>query len=115
MHHKTGLLLLIIGGILMIASSAIGSIGVFELLYNLAVSYIPAAFIPLLTIIINIMRFIADTGGYAIIAGTLFIMINHIRIGKFIIWIGLTFGTLALIVWIISQIVNYTGIIPYYM
>jgi ribosomal protein L40E len=32
------------------------------------------------------------------------------RIGKFVIWIGLTFGMLALIVWIITQVVNFTGI-----
>jgi hypothetical protein len=111
MQHKTGIILLIIGGAIMIASSAIGSIGVFELLYNLALTYVSAEFIPLLTFILNIIRFIADTGGFAIIIGAFFIMINQIRIGKFIIWIGLTFGALALIVWIISQIVNYTGII----
>ena len=34
-----------------------------------------------------------------------------LRIGKFIIWIGLAFGTFALIVWAASQIVNLTGII----
>ena len=66
---KLGIILLIIGGTLMIISSAIGSIGIYETLYGLVATQIPANFawtIPILEILITIMRFIADFGGGAV-------------------------------------------------
>jgi len=38
-------------------------------------------------------------------------MFEQFRLGKWLIGIGLTFGSLALIIWVISAIVNGTGII----
>ena len=111
MKHKTGFVLLCIGGIMMIISSAVGSTGIFQFLYNVALNYVSPQFVPLLTIIMTIIKFIADSGGFSIIAGAILIMLGAVRIGKFIIWVGLTFGTIALIIWIIVQIVNLTGII----
>ncbi|MHA1931249.1 MAG: zinc ribbon domain-containing protein [Promethearchaeota archaeon] len=111
MRNKAGIVLLIIGGILMIISSAVGSIGIYEFLYGLISTEIPANFIPILNILLNILRFIADLGGGAIIIGALFIMGNWLRFGKWLVGIGLTFGSLALIIWLISQIVDVTGII----
>jgi hypothetical protein len=111
MHNKKAIFLMIVGGICMIVSSAVGSLGVFEFLYGLALTYVHPALIPLIDVVITVFRWIADLGGIAVIAGALLIAVSQIRLGKFIIWIGLTFGTLALIVWIIAQIVNITGII----
>ena len=95
----------------MIISSAVGSIGIYEFLYDLISTEIPPNLIPLLNILINIMRIIADLGGGAIIIGAFLIMANLLRLGKWLIGVGLTFGSLALIIWLISQIVNVTGII----
>ena len=111
MRNKAGIALLIIGGILMIISSAIGSIGIYEFLYGLISTEIPANLIPLLNLLITILRIIADLGGGAVIMGAFFIMANMLRLGKWLIGIGLTFGSLALIIWLISQIVDITGTI----
>ncbi|MHA1782210.1 MAG: hypothetical protein ACTSUL_02170, partial [Promethearchaeota archaeon] len=60
MKHKTGFVLLCIGGIMMIISSAVGSTGIFQFLYNVALNYVSPQFVPLLTIIMTIIKFIAD-------------------------------------------------------
>ncbi|MFX0059833.1 MAG: hypothetical protein ACFE8J_16170 [Candidatus Heimdallarchaeota archaeon] len=111
MKHKTGIVLLIIGGICMVISFVAGSIQIFESLYLIIAAEWPD-FEPIANIIINVIfRWIADLGGIAVIAGAILIAIGAMRFGKFIIWIGLAFGTIALIIWIVTQIVRLTGII----
>lgn len=114
MRNKLGTTLLIIGGILMIISSAIGSIGIYELLAGLVDTHIPPNLAwtrPILYVLLEILRWIANTGGGAVIVGALLIVLNHYRFGKWLISIGLTFGTLALIIWGVSAIVEYTKVI----
>ena len=114
MRNKLGTTLLIIGGILMIISSAIGSIGIYELLAGLVDTHIPPNLAwtrPILYVLLEILRWIANTGGAAVIVGALLIVLNHYRFGKWLISIGLTFGTLALIIWLISWITDNTNII----
>ncbi|MFX1497342.1 MAG: zinc ribbon domain-containing protein [Promethearchaeota archaeon] len=110
MKHKVGFTLLIIGGAIMIYTSTVGSIGVFEFLYDLAKDQWPA-YEQIFYYILTVFRWIADLGGIAVIAGAVMILLGVVRFGKFIIWVGLAFGTLALIVWVITHIVNATGII----
>jgi len=113
-RNRIGIILLIIGGILMIISSAIGSIGIYETLYGLISTEIPANLawtIPILRVLILIMRWLADLGGGAVIVGAIFIALGSFRFGKWLVGVGLTFGTLALIIWVISQIANATDII----
>ena len=110
MKHVTGVILIIIGGIFMIISSAVGSLGIFQFIYQLAATQWPT-YEPIFNIIINvILKWIADLGGIAVIAGAIFILMGALKFGKFIVYIGLAFGTFALIIWAISQIVNLTGI-----
>jgi ABC-type multidrug transport system fused ATPase/permease subunit len=110
MHHKTGVGIMVIGGILMIASYTGGTIKAFEFIYNLIVNQWPQSQ-QIASIILNIFQWIADLGGIAIIVGAILILLGVMRIGKFIAWIGLAFGTFALIVWIVSWINELTGII----
>ena len=111
MRNKTGLTLLIIGGMLMIISSAVGSIGIYELLYDLISNEVHPNLIPLIRAILFVIKIIADWGGGAIIIGAVFVILKQIRLGKWIIGVGLTFGSLALIVWLISKIVDVTDVI----
>ena len=111
MRNKTGLTLLIIGGTLMIVSSAVGSIGIYEFLYDLISGEVHPDLIPLIKTILFVIKIIADWGGSAIIFGAILVILKQIRLGKWIIGVGLTFGSLALIVWLISQIVDATEVI----
>jgi hypothetical protein len=110
MQHKTGFILLFIGGILMIISWTVGTIKVFDFLYNIIVNQWPQ-YQPIASVVLNVFQWIADLGGVAIIVGAFLILLGAVRLGKFIIWIGLAFGLFALIIWIVSQVVNLTGII----
>jgi ribosomal protein S27AE len=110
MKHKTGVILLLIGGTLMVIGRAIGTIGVFEFIHSWVIANVSSEWHLLANVIMNIIQFIADTGGWAIIAGAILILLGLMRIGKFITWIGLTFGLIALIVWVLTQIINFTGI-----
>jgi len=110
MKHKTGVILIIIGGILMVISFATGSLGIFEFIYELAASQWPE-YEPIFNVVINVIfKWIADLGGFAVIAGGVLIALGALKLGKFIVYLGLAFGTFALIIWIVSQIVNLTGI-----
>ena len=111
MKHKTGIILLIIGGALMIISSAVGSTGIYDFFYNYVSTEVNPDLEPLLNIVITVIKVIADWGGGAIIFGAFLIALNQIRIGKWIVGIGLTFGSLAFIIWAVSKIVDITGII----
>lgn len=117
MRNKVGVVLLIIGGILMIMSSVIGSIGVYEFLRDYISNQLPSDLNwlkQILAVLVEILRWIANTGGGAVIVGAVLIMLEHYRFGKWLIGIGLTFGSLALIIWLISEITRLTGVsIPY--
>ncbi|UCC19805.1 MAG: hypothetical protein JSV62_00575 [Promethearchaeota archaeon] len=108
MKNKLGITLLIIGGIMMIISSTLGSIGVYEFIYNWIIGNITPDFDwarPILYVLLEILRWIANLGGGAIIIGAIFIAFDSVRFGKWLVSIGLAFGTLTLIIWIITQVV----------
>ena len=111
MRNKTGIVLVIIGGILMIISTTVGSIGFYEFLRDLVNNEVPSNIQPIVNFIVEVIRYIADWGGGAIIFGAFLIMLKQYRLGKWIISVGLAFGTIALLIWLISKIVDATGII----
>lgn len=94
---------MIIGGAMMILSSTVGSIGIYEFLRDYISTEVNPDLKPLLDNVINVISFIADWGGGAIIFGAFLIMVNQYRLGKWIIGIGLAFGSLALIIWLITN------------
>ena len=114
MRNKTGIVLLVIGGILMIVSSVMGSIGIYEFLRDYISNQIPSDLNwvkNILNVLVEILRWIANTGGGAVIVGAILIMFEQYRFGKWLIGIGLTFGSLALIIWGVSEIAKIPGII----
>ena len=110
MEHKTGIILLLIGGAFMVIGNAIGTIGVFEFLQGYVVASVGSEWAPLVNDIMGLFGWIAEQGGWAIIGGAILILFGAMKLGKFIVWIGLTFGSLALIIWAITQFVNAFGI-----
>jgi hypothetical protein len=93
---------------MMIISSTLGSIGVYEFIYNWVIGNITPDFDwarPILFVFLEILRWIANLGGGAIIIGAIFILLESVKFGKWLVSIGLAFGTLTLIIWIITQVV----------
>jgi hypothetical protein len=113
-RNKIGIILLIIGGIMMLISFTLGSIGVYEFIASWITSNITPDFAwvePIVDIFLLILRWIADLGGGAVIIGALIILTGRYKLGKWIVSIGLAFGTLTLIIWILTQVVPIGDII----
>ena len=95
----------------MLIGSVTGGIQIFETIYLIVANQWPE-YEPIFNVIVNVIfRWIADLGGAAVITGAILITVGARRLGKFIITIGLAFGTIALIIWILSQIISLTGVI----
>jgi hypothetical protein len=107
-RNKVGVTFLIIGGIMMIVSSTLGSIGVYEFIASWITNNIPPDLlwlIPIVDVFLIILRWIADLGGGAVIIGALVMTLGSYRFGKWLVSIGLAFGTLTLIIWILTQVI----------
>ncbi|MFX1376355.1 MAG: zinc ribbon domain-containing protein [Promethearchaeota archaeon] len=93
---------------MMIISSTLGSIGVYEFIYSWVTTNIPPDLDwlkPILYVCLEILRWIANLGGGAVIIGALIVLLGRYRFGKWLVSIGLAFGTLTLIIWILTQVV----------
>jgi hypothetical protein len=111
MENKKWILLTLIGGVLMIIGSAVGSIAFYEFLYNIVSDYVAEDLKPLISVILAIISFLAAGGGYTVIAGLILVMLKQYRLGRIIISFGTGFGLIGIIVYITYYIVNATGII----
>jgi hypothetical protein len=111
MENKKWIILTLIGGVLMIIGSAVGTVAFYEFLYNLVSDYVSAGFIPLISGILGIISFLAAGGGYTVIAGVILYMLKQYRLGRIIIIFGTGFGLIGIIVFITYYVVDLTGII----
>jgi ribosomal protein L40E len=110
MKYKFWILLIIVGGVLMIVGSAIGSAAFYQYLISFAVPYIGTEFIPLVTAILKVLEFIAFYGGYSVLVGAFLILIKFNRVGRIIITIATSFGLLGLIIYGATWAVGYFNI-----
>jgi len=92
----------------MIISFTLGGIGVYEFIASWIKSNISADFawvVPIVDVFLLILRWIADLGGVTVIIGAFVILLGSNRFGKWLVSIGLAFGTLTLIIWILTQVI----------
>ncbi|TFF89803.1 MAG: zinc ribbon domain-containing protein [Promethearchaeota archaeon] len=111
MENKKWIFLTLIGAVLMIIGSAVGSTAFYAFLYNVFSDYISDDLKPLISGILAIISFLAAGGGYTVIAGVVLVVLKWYRLGRIIISFGTGFGLLAIIVYIAYYVVNLTGII----
>ena len=100
------ILLCIIGGILMIIGSVIGSITFFETLFDLIEADVGEDVAKIVSLVIQILGYIAIAGGISVIVGSLIVAMDHYRLGKFIIGIGAGMGLISLLIFLITGIVE---------
>jgi len=110
MKNLIWILLCFLGGILMIIGSAIGSAEFYVYLADLLSSYISPDFMPLVSVILIVLEYIAFFGGYSVIVGAILIMINQIGLGRIIIMVATSFGMLGLVFYVGIWILGYSGI-----
>lgn len=111
MENKKWIFLTLVGGVLMIIGSAVGSTAFYEFLYSIFSDYLSEDLEPLLSGILAVISFLAAGGGYTVIAGVILVMIKQYRLGRIIISFGTGFGILGIVVYIAYYVVNLTGII----
>jgi hypothetical protein len=111
MENKKWIILTLIGGVLMIIGSAVGTTAFYEFLYNFVSDYISEDFKPLISGILGIISFLAAGGGYTVIVGVILYMLKQYRLGRIIISFGTGFGLIGIIVFVTYYIVDLTGII----
>ena len=110
MKYKFWILLIIVGGILMIVGSAIGSAAFYEYLINLVLPLIGPEFVPLVAAILELLKYIALYGGYSVLVGLFLILIKYNKVGDIIITVATSFGLLGLIIYTTTWIVGSFGI-----
>ncbi len=106
MENKKWILLCIIGGILMIIGSVIGSITFFETLFDLIEADVGEDVAKIVSLVIQILGYIAMGGGISVIVGSIIVAMDHYRLGKFIIGIGAGMGLISLLIFLITGIVE---------
>ncbi|MFX1393888.1 MAG: hypothetical protein ACFFAH_09970 [Promethearchaeota archaeon] len=104
MVEKKWIWLSILGGILMILSSIIGSVSFFALVFGIASDLLGSEVAFILSIILIIFAFIAGLGGIAVIIGVILVVRDKIGLGKFIIGLGAGMGLIGFIIFIITSI-----------
>jgi hypothetical protein len=108
MENKKWILLCIVGGILMILSSLVGSISFFETLFSLIKAEVGEDVAKVISVIIQILGYIAMGGGISVIIGALLVALDHYRLGKFIISLGAGLGLIGLIIAFITGLIQGT-------
>ena len=105
MHNRIPFLLCIVGGILLIATSTVGSIGFLQLIADIVAS-IPALedYLWLINMILYVLLFLAGLGGISVIIGGVLLTGARVGTGKFIIGLGAGMGLIGLVISLIEII-----------
>ena len=104
MENKKWIILCIIGGILMIISSVVGSIAFFEILFSYIEADVGEDIAKIVSLVIQILGYVAMGGGISVIIGALFVAMDHYRLGKFLISLGAGMGLISLLIAFFSGI-----------
>ena len=104
MENKKWILICIIGGILIIISSIVGSITFFETLFSLIEADVGEDVAKIVSLVIQILGYIAVGGGISVIIGALIVAMDHYRLGKFLISLGAGMGLISLIIVFVTGI-----------
>ena len=106
MKNKKWVILCIIGGILMILGSTIGSIAFFEMIFGLLQGILSQSLLKIVDLVLKVLAYIAGGGGVSVIIGAILVGIGVYRLGKIIIAIGAGIGLIGFIIYIIVSILN---------
>lgn len=110
MKKSFWILVIIIGGVLMIIGSAVGSAVFYQYLFTLADPYIGVEFKPLVSSLFTALEYIAFFGGYSILVAVFLILLKWYKVGRIIITIATSFGIMGLMLYAITYIVGVLGI-----
>ncbi|MHA1913080.1 MAG: hypothetical protein ACW986_13430 [Promethearchaeota archaeon] len=106
MQNKKWVILCIIGGILMILGSAIGSIAFFETIFGLLQGILSDSLLRIVDIVLKVLGYISGGGGISVIIGAILVGFGVYRLGRIIIALGAGMGFIGFIIFLIVSILN---------
>ncbi len=105
MEHKKWVILCFIGGVLMVLSSVVGSVGFIGTVLSLAAGVLGPDMTQFFSILLTILGYIAAGGGISVIIGALIAAFGPDRIGRIVIGIGIGTGLIGLIIILITNLI----------
>ncbi|NHJ12943.1 MAG: hypothetical protein EAX95_04665 [Candidatus Thorarchaeota archaeon] len=90
-----------IGGILLISVSAIGSLGFWETIISYIASTFPES-AEIMTLLFGVLMYIAGLGGVGVIIGGVLLTTDRVGTGKFVIGISAGLGLIGLIIYLVQ-------------
>lgn len=101
LRNMKSFLLCLIGGILLISVSAVGSIGFWDEIITYVSANYPAS-ADIMTILFTILMYIASLGGVGVVIGGVLLTTNRVGTGKFVIGIAAGMGIFGLIIFLVQ-------------
>ncbi len=106
MEHKKWIILCFIGGVLMVISSVVGSVGFIGTVLTLAAEALGVETTQYFSILLTVLGYIAAGGGISVMVGALIAGYGPDRIGRIVIGIGIGTGILGLIIILITNLIT---------
>ena len=111
---KVAALLAYVGGTLLLLAGATGSVGIIGTVIAYIIDHLGGATADFLSIVLQLLHFVADLGGVSVIIGGSLILNERKRIGKFIIGLGAGMGLIGFILVLASALLHgWTGAIDF--
>lgn len=95
---RSAVVLAFVAGALLIISGVTGSVGVVGMAFEYAINYFGGTVAEILSLVLEVLQYIASLGGLAVIGGGVLLHVGRIRLGKFIIGTGAGMGLLGFLV-----------------
>ena len=105
MEHKKWILLCFIGGVLMLISSVVGSVGFIGTVLDWVAVQFGVETTTTFSILMTILAYIAAGGGISVIVGSLIAGYGPDRIGRIVIGIGIGSSLFGLIIILITNLI----------
>jgi hypothetical protein len=103
---KVAAVLALIAASLFIASGYQANIGIYSAIESGLKQYTARQVGQVAVIPINVLALIAQLGGFAVLAGALLFLKNHITTGKFLVMIGTGQGIITVVITLVLDLIN---------
>lgn len=103
-HNRTALGLSVVGGILMIASGASGTLGYLDQLQDALDAVYGSTFTFTLEILLGILAALTAIGGLGVIIGGWILTTDRVEIGRILIMVSVGMGILSLIMSLVQLV-----------
>jgi len=103
---KVAALMAYIGGTLLLLAGATGSVGIVGTIIEYMIENLGGTTANFLSMVLQVLNFVADLGGVAVIIGGSFVLTERKRTGRFIIGLGAGMGLIGFLLILASALLH---------